>query len=307
MHSFVAGKRGGAPDDKENFVALIRDLRIAFDISGKNYLLTAAIGAAKETIDLAYDVPGIYKYLDFVHVMCYDYHGKWDKKTGHNAPLYSRPKEKERDLTLNVNATWAFLSELGAIPSKTVLGVPFYGRAFHLKNPHDARMGARARDTSFAGPFTREDGFLGYNEICEEQRQHEDTDKAWKVEWSDGHAAPYMHKDLKWISFDDRLSIALKTYYAASNGLGGVMAWSIDTDDFRGKCGRGKYPLLKTVNRVLSLSERGQADVFDDRASTGASGNLGPGKGGSSPADSPSPAAPTYAIFAAIAVVISIF
>ena len=27
---------------------------------------------------------------DYVHVMCYDYHGKWDKKTGHNAPLYPR-------------------------------------------------------------------------------------------------------------------------------------------------------------------------------------------------------------------------
>ena len=55
----------------------------------------------------------------------------------------------------------------GAIPEKTVLGVPFYGRAFKLENPHDSRMGARSRSTSFAGPYTREDGFLGYNEICE--------------------------------------------------------------------------------------------------------------------------------------------
>ena len=29
-------------------------------------------------------------HQDYVHVMCYDYHGKWDKKTGHNAPLYPR-------------------------------------------------------------------------------------------------------------------------------------------------------------------------------------------------------------------------
>ena len=36
-----------------------------------------------------------------------------------------------------------------------------------MENPHDSRMGARARSTSFAGPYTREDGFLGYNEICE--------------------------------------------------------------------------------------------------------------------------------------------
>jgi GH18 family chitinase len=34
---------------------------------------------------------------DYVHVMCYDYHGKWDKKTGHNAPLHSRATEPPAD------------------------------------------------------------------------------------------------------------------------------------------------------------------------------------------------------------------
>ncbi len=29
--------------------------------------------------------------------MCYDYHGKWDKKTGHNAPLHSRATEPAAD------------------------------------------------------------------------------------------------------------------------------------------------------------------------------------------------------------------
>ena len=37
----------------------------------------------------------------------------------------------------------------GALPEKTVLGVPAYGRAFTLMNPHDHKMGARAKTTSF--------------------------------------------------------------------------------------------------------------------------------------------------------------
>ena len=87
-----SAKRGGLPEDKNNFIHLIRDLRAAFD--KHKFLLTAAIGAAAPTIDVAYDIPLMYKYLDYVHIMCYDYHGKWDGKTGHNAPLYPRYKFK---------------------------------------------------------------------------------------------------------------------------------------------------------------------------------------------------------------------
>ncbi|RZC36518.1 Glyco hydro 18 domain containing protein [Asbolus verrucosus] len=48
-----------------------------------------AFGAGKDTIDVAYDVQGLSVYLDFIHMMCYDYHGAWDQKTGANAPLTS--------------------------------------------------------------------------------------------------------------------------------------------------------------------------------------------------------------------------
>lgn len=54
-----------------------------------NLLLTAAFGAGKDTIDIAYDVKPLSQYLDYVHLMCYDYHGSWDQKTGANAPLHS--------------------------------------------------------------------------------------------------------------------------------------------------------------------------------------------------------------------------
>ena len=44
---------------------LVAELRAAFQEEG--FLLTAAIGAAKGTIDVSYDVPNMYKYLDFVN------------------------------------------------------------------------------------------------------------------------------------------------------------------------------------------------------------------------------------------------
>ena len=48
---------------------------------------------SKTIMDAGYDVPQIASYLDWINVMTYDYHGQWDKKTGHVAPMYEHPDD----------------------------------------------------------------------------------------------------------------------------------------------------------------------------------------------------------------------
>jgi hypothetical protein len=47
-------------------------------------------------------------------------------------------------------------------------------------------------------------------------------------------------------------SIRLKTSYANAAGLGGGMVWSLDTDDFRGRCGQGKFPIVNEIKKTLA-------------------------------------------------------
>ena len=104
----------------------------------------------------------------------------------------------------------------GAIASKTVMGVPFYGRTFNLLNPHDARMGARATKTGFPGPYTKENGFLGYNEVCEIMTDP-DEGKEWTREWDHNCQAPFAYSGIKWIGYDDPESISKKVIALKTN------------------------------------------------------------------------------------------
>ena len=63
-------------------------------------LLTAAVSPSSDVIQKAYNIPELSKYLDHVSVMTYDYHGQWDKQTGHVAPIYEHPDDL--DTTFNI-------------------------------------------------------------------------------------------------------------------------------------------------------------------------------------------------------------
>ena len=82
----------GNPDEKEYFTTFVRELSEEFVPRG--LLLSSAVSPSKTVIDAGYDVPALSEYFDWIAVMCYDYHGQWDKKTGHVAPLYYHPDDE---------------------------------------------------------------------------------------------------------------------------------------------------------------------------------------------------------------------
>ncbi|XP_076244080.1 putative chitinase 10 [Calliopsis andreniformis] len=233
----------GPASDKEAFASFVKELSEAF--KPKGLLLSSAVSPSKRVIDAGYDVPTLAKYLDWISVMTYDYHGQWDKKTGHVAPLYALPNDWEP--TFNANFSMHYWMEKGAPPEKLVMGAPLYGQSFSLAERSQRGLNAPTYGGGEAGEATRARGFLSYYEICERTLK-----KGWTVvEDKERRIGPYAYKGDQWVSFDDAKQIKLKAELIKDLGLAGGMVWALDLDDFKNRCGCEPSPLLRTMNRVL--------------------------------------------------------
>ena len=113
----------------------------------------------------------------------------------------------------------------------------------------------------FFSEFTRAAGFLAYYEICDRI-----FNRGWKVAFDpEGRLGPYAYKDNQWVSFDDQAILKRKTEYIRDLGIGGGMVWALDLDDFRGKCGQGKHPLLKIIHAGLQGDDENEVDEGKNR------------------------------------------
>lgn len=236
--------QGGVPADYNNYVELLKIVKIKFEKEG--LILSAAVAAAESTASQSYNIQEISKHLDFINIMAYDFYGAFSSGLGMNAALKPSTSDVGNDRQLNIEACVNYWISCGAPKEKLNLGVPFYGRAFTLNNPNNNYVGASFSGAGSAGPYTREAGMLGYNEICEMQLKEE-----WDIHYDEQRCVPYAQKGNQWISYDNIDSISQKAKFINEMDLGGAMIWSLETDDFRGTCGI-KYPLLNTLHNVLN-------------------------------------------------------
>lgn len=231
--------RDGRPEDRQNFITLLEELRSVLKPQG--LLLTAAVSAGKATTDLAYDVPRLHPLLDAIHLMAYDFSGTWKGATGMNAPLYAPPGANEDTKQSTVDFAVNYWISLGAPKEKLILGLGFYGRSFTLANPSQNGVNAPITGAGAPGPFTAEGGMLGFNEICLKLSQ------GWTEAWDDASKCPYAYQGNQWVGYDNQKSLSIKVDYLKEKGLGGAMIWAIDMDDFLGKCYGKPWYLLQTI------------------------------------------------------------
>ncbi|KAK3083195.1 hypothetical protein FSP39_016475 [Pinctada imbricata] len=232
---------------KDRFTEFLRALREDFDQYAQEghprLLLSIAAAPGKDDIDSSYDVAQISRYVDFINVMAYDYYGQWSHSAGYNSPLYTTDPSS----TLSQNWTINYYLRLGAPPHKLVMGINAAAVGLTLKDASDNKPGAPVINGGVPkGPILEVPGRRSYQEMCSLLRT-----SGFSTHWDQGHAMTYALKGNQWFGYETERSVKTKVEYAMNLGLGGVMFWSLDIDDFTGNyCKRGRYPLLTAIAKT---------------------------------------------------------
>jgi len=211
------------PEDKQNFTALMAELRTALDKKrpprGRRYLLTFAAGASTKFLDNT-EMDKVQASVDFVNLMTYDFReAEGDSLAGHHANLYPHPADADQQSA--DRAVREFLAA-GVPPAKLVLGVPFYGRAWGEVEGSEAdgglyRPGKPVKerlDTHYPALA----GLIGHD--------------GYERRWDQVSQAPFLWNPEKriFVTFDDPESLRIKSRYVRERGLGGIMFWEYYSD-----------------------------------------------------------------------------
>lgn len=208
---------GGQVQDKQNFVHLLKEISDVY--KPQNLYLSAFIRPQKTIVEKAYDLRNIAKFVDAVLMMTFDMTGPWNQQVGFPASIKGAGED-------NVESRVKYFKDLGVPSDKIFIGIPFFGRSFIASN--DGNIGDVSKDTGFPGPFFKENGFIGYNEICRMRKEQE-----WEVKY-DPIASQSIGKFKKnglthVVTFESPRAVANKVKYATENNLGGVWTWFADS------------------------------------------------------------------------------
>lgn len=226
------------PEDTENFTALMKGLREMLDTFDSPKILTFASAGWKRYYDFI-EVDEVMKYADYMNVMTYDQVSGESIYTGHHTPLgyvtnqdiEGTPFQAHLDSLYEAGAApdndpesvekiVDFLLKKGVNPAQIVIGSAFYGRVWKGVPPANQGLYQRSSDIHI--------GWLGYQQI----RDRYETDSNFVRHWDEKAKAPFMFeaKDSLLVSYDDTVSVALKTRYAIDKQLGGIMFWQLGND-----------------------------------------------------------------------------
>jgi chitinase len=221
------------PEDRENFTALMRELRKAMDRTDTEQTLSFAAAGWQKFFDHI-DLEQVMKYADYMNMMTYDLAGGGDTFTSHHTNLgkvtmkdmAGTPAAEIMRERSDTTRPWSaqeiieFCISRGVQPSQIVIGAAFYGKGWRGVPPENNGLYQTVRET-----------WTGNGRYYALRSGYEDKNGFTRY-WDETALAPYLYNpaDSIFITYEDTLSVRLKTEYAIRNQLGGIMFWELGGD-----------------------------------------------------------------------------
>ncbi|CEN87442.1 peroxiredoxin [Paraclostridium sordellii] len=186
------------PEDKENFTLLLTAIR---DVIGYDKWLSVAGTGDKAYINQSVEIDNIAPLINYFNLMSYDF------TAGETGPNAKKHQSNLYDSNLSipgysVDAMVRNLIAAGMPSQKILLGVPFYGR-----------LGATITKS--------------YDQL----RRDYINKNGYTYKFDKDAQAPYLEREGELaMSYDDLLSIYIKSQYVIDNCLGGIFSWMAPYD-----------------------------------------------------------------------------
>jgi chitinase len=209
------------PEDRDNYIALLTELRAAMDAlgerTGKRYSLSACVPASSWWVTKN-DAIAAANIVDNLKLMAYDYYGGWSATTGHLANLYNNPADPEWGGWSTAQALDVYL-KAGVPAEKIVLGFAFYGKAW-----------GGVEDGGVNGLFQKYTKAVYPDGLAWTQIKDFLNGGEYTRYWDDVAHAPFLYNGDIFITYTDEQAIKEIVAYAKEKGLSGVMVWEYAHD-----------------------------------------------------------------------------
>jgi chitinase len=212
------------PEDRQDFTLLLAEFRRQLDALGRqthrHYVLTAFLPADPAKIGAGFEIPAIFRSLNWATVQGYDLHGTWETTTNFQSALFSPPGDPSTPTKFSVNLAIQTYLAMHAPARKLVLGVPFYSRGW--TGVPNVNHGLFQTSTG-AAAATFGPGVEDFKVLAAEPGFQLFRDRRDGVAW--------LYDGTNFWTFDDPTALREKMDYVVDHHLGGAMAWSLDSDD----------------------------------------------------------------------------
>jgi chitinase len=205
--------RGGKPEDKQNYLDLVLELRTAFDEAPEHLEISMAIPIGMQHLVPGYDLAALAAGLDFMNIMTYNIHGSWNSEVDAHTNLV--------DIFERIQH---FMSE-GVPPNKMVLGLAPYAHTYTMADPTCLTMGCPILRQGHGG-CQEVRGFMPYYTI-DDYVQSGNYDSLMTYNPSTASAELVVDGDIL-ITYDSPQSFDVKVLFAQQACLKGIMWWAVD-------------------------------------------------------------------------------